>query len=152
MNKKHKSFLIILLFPILTLGQIEKQVRDKNPGLFKNQRLFHAPPKPLFKGRKHNLDFITDIPSDSIISASLFFKTNIMAYYREFEIEDEHGLFRFIYDPKIYPGTHLQYYFIIKTETGIHGSPINDNGELAPVKKLLVDPIQYYKQQSRLNK
>ena len=29
---------------------------------------------------------------------------------------------------------------------------VDDNGELAPVNKLLIDPIQYYKQQSRLNK
>ena len=28
----------------------------------------------------------------------------------------------------------------------------DDNGKLAPINKLLIDPIQYYKQQSRLNK
>ena len=38
-----------LLIPYILLGQIENQVRDDNPGLFKNQRLFHSPPKPLFK-------------------------------------------------------------------------------------------------------
>ena len=74
-------YLILLKFSIL-FAQVEKQVRDKNPGLFKNQRLFHSPPKPLFKGRKHNLDFVTSVPTDSIISGSLFFKTNFMAYLR----------------------------------------------------------------------
>ncbi len=144
-------YLILLKFSIL-FAQVEKQVRDKNPGLFKNQRLFHSPPKPLFKGRKHNLDFVTSVPTDSIISGSLFFKTNFMAYFREFKIKDAHGLFRFIYDPEIFPGTHLEYYFVMKTFTGIHASPIDDNGELAPINKLLIDPIQYYKQQARLNK
>ena len=38
-----------LLIPYTLIGQIENQVRDDNPGLFKNQRLFHSPPKPLFK-------------------------------------------------------------------------------------------------------
>ncbi len=144
-------YLIFLKSPIL-FAQIENQVRDKNPGLFKNQRLFHSPPKPLFKGRKHNLDFVTTIPKDSIISGSLFFKTNLMDYYREFILIGKHGLFRFTYDPEIFPGTHLEYYFVMKTTSGIHASPIDDKGKLAPVNKLLIDPVQYYKQQSRLNK
>ena len=143
---------LILFNSSMLFAQIENQVRDKNPGLFKNQRLFHSPPKPLFKGRKHNLDFVTSIPQDSIISGSLFFKTNFMAYHREFIIKDKHGLFRFTYDPEIFPGTHLEYYFVMKTVTGVHASPVDDNGKLAPVNKLLIDPVQYYKQQSRLNK
>ena len=40
----------------------------------------------------------------------------------------------------------------MKTTKGIHAAPIDDNGEIAPVNKLLIDPIQYYKQQARLNK
>ena len=151
---KTKTLILCLIFlksPIL-FAQIENQVRDKSPGLFKNQRLFHSPPKPLFKGRKHNLDFVTTIPKDSIISGSLFFKTNLTDYYREFILDGKHGLFRFTYDPEIFPGTHLEYYFVMKTTTGIHASPIDDTGKLAPVNKLLIDPVQYYKQQSRLNK
>ena len=151
---KTKKLILCLIFlnsPIL-FAQIENQVRDKSPGLFKNQRLFHSPPKPLFKGRKHNLDFVTTITQDSIISGSLFFKTNLMDYYREFSLNNKHGLFRFTYDPEIFPGTHLEYYFVMKTITGIHATPIDDNGKLAPINKLLIDPIQYYKQQSRLNK
>tara|TARA_B100000989_G_scaffold133779_1_gene99421 strand:- start:4986 stop:5453 length:468 start_codon:yes stop_codon:yes gene_type:complete len=151
---KIKILILCLIFlnsPIL-FAQIENQVRDKSPGLFKNQRLFHSPPKPLFKGRKHNLDFVTTIPKDSIISGSLFFKTNLMDYYREFILNEKHGLFKFTYDPEIFPGTHLEYYFVMKTTSGIHASPIDDTGKLAPVNKLLIDPVQYYKQQSRLNK
>ena len=147
----------ILLYSIFSMSsilfaQIENQVRDTSPGLYTNQRLFHSPPKPLFKGRKHNLDFVTSVPKDSIISGSLFFKTNFMAFFREFNLESTHGLFRFTYDPKVFPGTHLKYYFVMKTTKGIHAAPIDDNGELAPVDKLLIDPIQYYKQQARLNK
>ena len=142
----------IFLTSSILFAQIENQVRDTNPGLYKNQRLFHSTPKPLFKGRKHNLDFVTNVPKDSIISGSLFFKTNFMAFFREFNLESTHGLFRFTYDPKVFPGTHLEYYFVMKTTKGIHAAPIDDNGELAPVNKLLIDPIQFYKQQARLNK
>ena len=148
----YSTLLKLLLFiPFILLSQIEKQVQDDNPGLFKNQRLYHAPPKPLFKERTHNLDFITDIPDDSVLSATLFFKTNFMTYYQEFSLEGIQGLYRFTYDPKTYPGTHLQYYFVIKTETELHGTPVNDQGELTPVNKLLVDPVQYFKQQARMN-
>ncbi len=151
MTKIFFLFLFFSGYSMLT-AQIENQTRDKSPGLFKNQRLFHSPPKPLFRGRKHNLDFVTTIPQDSIISGSLFFKTNLMDYYREFNLNSKHGLFRFTYNPEIFPGTHLKYYFVMKTTTGIHAAPIDDNGKLAPINKLLIDPIQYYKQQSRLNK
>ena len=120
--------------------------------LFKNQRLYHTPPKPLFKGRSHDLDFITNIPDDSVLTATLFFKTNFMAYYQEFSLKGTQGLYQFTYEPKTYPGTHLQYYFVIETDKNIHGCPINDQGELTPVDKLLIDPIQYFKQQSRLNR
>ena len=140
-----------LLIPYILLGQIENQVRDDNPGLFKNQRLFHSPPKPLFKGRSHNLNFITDVPDDSVLSATLFFKTHFMAYYQEFVLNGVEGLYQFPYAPKTYPGTYLQYYFVIETEKKVYGSPLNDQGELIPVKKLLVDPVQYFKQQGRLN-
>ena len=140
-----------LLIPYILLGQIENQVRDDSPGLFKNQRLFHSPPKPLFKGRSHNLNFITDVPDDSVLSATLFFKTDFMAYYQEFVLNGVKGLYQFTYDPKTYPGTYLQYYFVIETEKKVYGSPLNDTGELIPVKKLLVDPVQYFKQQGRLN-
>ena len=142
---------IFLTYSIL-FAQIENQVKNENPGFYKNQKLFHSPPKPLFKGRKHNLDFVTSVPQDSIISGSLFFKTNFMGFYREINLESTHGLFRFTYDPKIFPGTHIKYYFVMKTSKGLHAAPVDDNGELSPVNKLLIDPIQYYKQQDRLNK
>ena len=157
MNNGINFYKRIIIFLILSLhlgvqAQIEKQIRDDNPGLFTNQRIFHSPPKPFFKGRIHNIDFVTDIPRDSIESAILFFKTNLMEYYREFSIEGNHGLYRFRYDPKIYPATDVEYYFVIKAKNQLFGAPINDSGELFSINKMLVDPVQYYKQQNRLNK
>ncbi len=141
----------VLISSFIIYGQIEKQVRDDNPGLFKNQRLYHTPPKPLFQGRSYNLDFITEIPDDSVLSANFFFKTNTMNYYQEFPLKGKHGLYRFVYNPKVYPATHIKYYFIIKTEKTHYGTPINDKGDLAPVAKLLINPAEYFKQKSRLN-
>tara|TARA_B100000029_G_scaffold514780_1_gene618978 strand:+ start:3840 stop:4280 length:441 start_codon:yes stop_codon:yes gene_type:complete len=140
-----------VFLPCLLLAQIEKQVRDDDPSLFKNQRVYHAPPKPLFKGRPHDLDFLTDIPKDSVASSILFFKTDSMEYYQEFSLEGNHGLYRFNYDPKLYPGTRLQYYFVIQSGSNIHATPVDSTGELFPMDKLLIDPVQYFKQKARLN-
>ena len=142
---------LVFFIPFLLFAQIEKQVRDDDPSLFTNQRIYHAPPKPLFKGRSHKLDFVTNIPKDSVESAILFFKTDSMKYYQEFPLDGDHGMYRFKYGPKIYPGTHLQYYFVIKSGTNIHGTPVNDRGELTPMNKLLIDPVQHFKQKARLN-
>lgn len=136
----------------IVYSQIEYQVRDSNPGLFKNQRLYHIPPKPFFKDRSHKLNFITNIPSDSIVVNILFFKTNLMKYYQEIKLVGIAGSYTFLYNPKEYPGDRLQYYFIIKTKENLFGTPINDDGELQPVDRLLIDPRQYFDQQRRLNK
>ena len=136
----------------IIFAQIEYQVRDKNPGLFKNQRLYHIPPKPFFIKRSHKLNFITDIPPDSIIVSSLFFKTNLMEYYQEIKLTGIAGSYTFLYNPEEYPGDRLQYYFTIKTKEKLFGTPINDDGKLQPVDKLLIDPKQYFDQQRRLNK
>jgi len=143
---------ILCILPVFIFAQIENQVRDDNPGLFKNQRLYHNPPNPLLKGRSHTLIFLTNIPKDSIISSNLFFKTNLLEYYQEIKLEGKAGLFEFIYEPIKYPGERLQYYFIINTEQNLFGTPLNDDGELQPVDKLLIDPSEYFKQRSRLNK
>ena len=144
--------LSIIVLPSLILAQIENQLRDDNPGLFKNQRIYHSAPSPFFKGRSYNIDFITDIPIDSILSSTLYFKTNQMKYYQEFQLSGKEGLYRFEYKPKNFPASRIQYYFTIMTQTGIYGAPINDLGNLTPVDKLLVNPVEYFKQQSRLNK
>ena len=149
---KFKSCLLVLFIPVTLFSQIENQVRDQKPGLFKNQKLYHSIPHPFFKSRSHNLDFITDIPQDSVLTATLFFKTNLMEYYQEFPLSRKRGIYRFVYNPKSYPGSRLQYYFVIETREKVYGTPIDDNGELSPVNKLLIDPVEYLKQRERLNK
>ena len=143
---------LIFILPIFIFGQIENQVRDKSPGFFKNQRLHHSPPKPLFKGRSHNLDFLTNIPQDSVLSSNLFFKTDLMDYYHEISLTGKAGLYTFIYKPDEYPGNRLQYYFTINTKKKLFGTPIIDRGELHSIDKLLIDPKEYFQQRRRLNK
>ena len=82
----------------------------------------------------------------------LFFKTDLMQYYREINIEGEQGLYRFKYDPKIYPGTSIQYYFVIKSNTQLFATPVSSKGKLYPMDSQFIDPIEYHKQKVRLKK
>ena len=75
-----------------------------------------------------------------------------MKHYQEIELKEVSGLYTFLYNPREYPGERLQYYFIIKTKNKFFGTPINDEGKLKPVDKLLIDPKQYFDQQRRLNR
>jgi hypothetical protein len=97
------------------------------------------------------LDFITNIPKDSVESAIIFFKTDSVKYYQEYALKGVHGLYRFKYDPKLFPGSYLQYYFVIKSGNTIYGSPLDSTGAIFPINKLLIDPVQHFKQKARLN-
>ena len=113
----------------------------------KKQRLFHYPKGPLFQGRKHNIDFITDIPTDSITTAILFFKTDSMKSYQEFPLAGNSGLFRFQYDPQLFPALSVEYFFMIQANSNdFYAVPLNNKGELTPTRRLFIDPIIYYKQ------
>ena len=74
-----------------------------------------------------------------------------MNYYQEIHLLGKSGSYTFVYDPKKYPGKRLQYYFTIKTIKKLFGAPINDNGELQPVDKLLINPKEHFNQKRRLN-
>ena len=113
----------------------------------KKQRLFHYPKGPLFQGRKHDIDFITDVPTDSITAAILFFKTDSMKNYREFPLAGNNGLFRFQYDPRLFPADAIEYFFMIQARSDdFYAVPLNSKGELTPSRRLFTDPVLYYQQ------
>ena len=75
-----------------------------------------------------------------------------MSYFREFELKGIFGKYQFVFEHEVYTGSHLQYYFIIKTKDGIHGTPVNERGWIIPTNNLLIDPKEYFKQKKRLNR
>ena len=111
----------------------------------KKQRLFHYPKDPLFKGRSYNIDFIAEIPRDSITNAILFFKSDSMENYREFPLIGENGLFRFKYNPKLLPALSIEYFFVLQVKNNqFHAVPLNSKGRLTPVKRNFIDPVLFY--------
>ena len=115
-------------------------------------KIFHSPPEPLFVGRPFELSLVTEI-SDSLLSSVLmFFKTNKMETYREIILTGDSGLYKYKIDIKEFPGESIDYFFAVRTLEGkIYGAPVDDNNLLSPIKKIFIDPVQYFEQKKRLN-
>ena len=115
-------------------------------------KLFHSPPEPLFVGRPFELSLVTEISDSLLSSVLLFFKTNKMETYREIILTGDSGLYKYKIDIKEFPGESIDYFFAVRTLEGkIYGAPVNDNNLLSPIKKIFIDPVQYFEQKKRLN-
>tara|TARA_B100000035_G_scaffold162808_1_gene138656 strand:+ start:1176 stop:1640 length:465 start_codon:yes stop_codon:yes gene_type:complete len=110
-----------------------------------SQKILHKAPSPFFKGRPYTLEVFVGLAQDSVEYVSLFFKTDTFIKYREMPLEQYRGRLRFKYDPQVYPGDELQYFFIAVVKNGgIYAAPVNRDGRLTPVKIRPVDPMKYY--------
>jgi len=115
-------------------------------------KLFHSPPEPLFIGRPFELSLVTEISDSLLSSVLLFFKTNKMETYREIILTGDSGLYKYKIDIKKFPGESIDYFFAVRTLDGkIYGAPVDDNNLLRPIKKIFIDPVQYFEQKKRLN-
>tara|TARA_B100000700_G_scaffold37499_2_gene37087 strand:- start:4035 stop:4541 length:507 start_codon:yes stop_codon:yes gene_type:complete len=112
----------------------------------KKPRLVHYPENPIFLGQKHNIDFITDIPEDSILSTSFFFKTDSLINFQEIRLENKKGLYRYTYDPLFFPGNSIEYYLVVQDKNKLlYAAPLNSKGQLSPMIRNLLDPKDYFK-------
>ena len=115
-------------------------------------KLFHSPPEPLFVGRPFELSLVTEINDDLLSSVLLFFKTNKMETYREIILTGDSGLYKYKIDIKKFPGESIDYFFAVRTLDGkIYGAPVDESNLLSPIKKIFIDPVQYFEQKKRLN-
>ena len=115
-------------------------------------KIFHSPPEPLFVGRPFELSLVIEISDSLLSSVLLFFKTNKMETYREIILTGDSGLYKYKIDIKKFPGESIEYFFAVRTLDGkIYGAPVDDNNLLSPIKKIFIDPVQYFEQKKRLN-
>ena len=140
-TQKTSGFILKIFLPLILIkGSLLSQTGGlpyplQNFVAVKKQRLFHYPKGPLFQGRKHDIDFITDVPTDS------------MKNYREFPLAGNNGLFRFQYDPRLFPADAIEYFFMIQAGSDdFYAVPLNSKGELTPSRRLFTDPVLYYQQ------
>lgn len=115
-----------------------------------SQILLHRPPSPFFRGRPYFLDLFVDVPGDSLMSVSIFFKTENSVKYWETAMIKWRGRYRFEYDPDRFPGDTLRYFFVVTEKNfSIHSTPLDNNGKIKPVTIYRVDPGEYRKRRAR---
>ena len=115
-------------------------------------KLFHSPPEPLFIGRPFELSLVTEIDKSLLSSVILFFKTNEMESYREIILSGDAGLYKYKIDINNFPGESINYFFAIRTIDGrIYGAPVDNKKSVSPIRKIFIDPVQYFEQKKRLN-
>ena len=75
-----------------------------------------------------------------------------MESYREIILTGDAGLYKYKINVNNFPGKSIDYFFAIKTIDGrIYGAPVDNNKSLSPIRKIFIDPVQYFEQKKRLN-
>ena len=153
MLKKSVLYVFLLSKPFL---QSQESANSSNFNLrfdvIEDIKLFHSPPEPLFIGRPFELSLVTEIDESLLSSVLLFFKTDEMESYREIILTGAAGLYKYKINVNNFPGKSIEYFFAIKTIDGrIYGAPVDNKKTLSPIRKIFIDPVQYYEQKKRLN-
>ena len=148
MLKKSVLYVFLLSKPFL---QSQESANSSNFNLrfdvIEDIKLFHSPPEPLFIGRPFELSLVTEIDESLLSSVLLFFKTDEMESYREIILTGAAGLYKYKINVNNFPGKSIEYFFAIKTIDGrIYGAPVDNNKSLNPIRKVFIDPVQYFEQ------
>ena len=153
MLKKHIGFFLLFIF---SLPVQANDINRKETFILNNNfdiKLFHSPPEPLFIGRPFELTLVTELKGHSLSTVLLLFRTDLMENYREIKLHGEEGLYNIKIDINDFPGSSIEYFFVVKTNDGrIYGAPVNRDNELLPIEKKFVNPVEYFEQKKRLNK
>ena len=153
MLKKHIVFFLLFVFslPVQANDINRKETFILNDNF--DIKLFHSPPEPLFIGRPFELTLVTELKGHSLSTVLLLFRTDLMENYREIKLHGEEGLYNIKIDINDFPGSSIEYFFVVKTNDGrIYGAPVNRDNELLPIEKKFVNPVEYFEQKKRLNK
>ena len=153
MLKKHIVFFLLFVFSLpVQANDINRKETFRLNNNF-DIKLFHSPPEPLFIGRPFELTLVTELKGHSLSTVLLLFRTDLMENYREIKLHGEEGLYNIKIDINDFPGSSIEYFFVVKTNDGrIYGAPVNRDNELLPIEKKFVNPVEYFEQKKRLNK
>ena len=109
--------------------------------------LLHLPPKIIFDDRPTKLQLYVDIPEDSIVTVSIFYRTNAMENMQEIPLAKVRGFYAFNFDPGFQGGDSVTYFFTVAAiDQSMHATPLDKNGKIKPYNKPLVDPIKYFEE------
>ena len=140
---------------LLMVGTLSPQAADsldfEMPVFSFTPKVFHHPDRVFFNTRAFELEVFAEFPEESIRSVSLFYKTDTMPRYIEFPFDPEEKRFVFRYDPREKPAKKITYFFSVGLNNGsLYATPVDSTGNLSPITKYLLDPIEYFKKRASL--
>ena len=119
----------------------------KNPDQFLNQQfrlkndIYHIPPSPVYNIRPYFLEFVVDIPIDSIKTVTLYHRTDSKEIYQMTPLKLYRGLYRYKFDPTAFKGKNLEYFLIVTVKYfGIQAYPLNEDRWILPGLIVPVEP------------
>ena len=142
------QFLILFLFSTVLLAtELPDSLNEQNfKGYLQSKKIIHHPEEIMFQGRNYNLELIVDIPEDSIESVNLFIRTDTKRPYQEISLKQKRGIYSLRFDPEVFPGSLVQYFFIVQLSNySLFAIPVDNNGAIRPVERMLTNAVEYYK-------
>ena len=104
--------MLFLFSAILLATELPDSLNEQNfNGYLQSKKIIHHPEKIMFQGRNYNLELIVDIPEDNIESVNLFIRTDTKRPYQEISLKQKRGIYSLRFDPEVFPGSLVQYFF-----------------------------------------
>ena len=139
--------MLFLFSAVMLATELPDSLNEQNfNGYLQSKKIIHHPEKIMFQGRNYNLELIVDIPEDSIESVNLFIRTDTKRPYQEISLKQKRGIYSLRFDPEVFPGSLVQYFFIVQlSDYSLFAIPVDKRGAIQSVERTLVDAVEYYK-------
>ena len=139
--------MLFLFSTVLLATELPDSLNEQNfNGYLQSKKIIHHPEEIMFQGRNYNLELIVDIPDNSIESVNLFIRSDTKKPYQEISLKRKRGIFSLRFDPEVFPGSLVQYFFIVQlSDYSLFAIPVDNNDAIQPVERTLVDAVEYYK-------
>ena len=151
-SRNHLGIYSVVIFIFLSGSSLTASLPDSTSDYSRSyfqekSTLLHLPPKNIFDDRPTKLQLYVDIPEDSIARVSIFYKTNIMENMQEIPLIKEGGFYTFKFEPEVPGADFVTYFFTVATSyQSMYATPVDNNGNIKPYKKPLIDPIKYFEE------
>ena len=144
-----------ILFILLMVSTLTPQAADsldfEMPVFSFTPKVFHHPDRVFFNTRAFELEVFANFPKEDIRLVSLFYKTDTMPRYIEFPFDLKKKRFVFRYDPREKIAKKITYFFSVGLKNGaLYATPVDSTGNLSPITKYHLDPIEYFKKRASL--
>ncbi len=143
---KLKHWYLIILVICGLMAQKSKPSPDKQLTI---PAVFHHPRDVFLQGYPQDLDLIVSLPDSETISVLIFIRFNDSPGFLELDMKRERERYRYHFDPKQNPADSVEYYFIVTgSDSSVYAAPLDSQGNLMPVKRILADPQEYFRKRN----